>query len=160
VRDTDHTQDEAEDAATLSRRSRYALVMLALGVGVGFVLWRRHNQHPAIDGGTAAKDVVRPADIDSLGTTLLDSWATVADVLSSHQDSVGAEGYLATTDDTGGTTIAFGGGERGARPPTGERILTPTYRRGLCGPARRNPAGPNAGAGDEPEVSPGVAQDL
>jgi predicted phage baseplate assembly protein len=39
--------------------------------------------------------------------------------------------FLARTDDSGVTTVLFGNGVAGARPPTGQQNITTTYRKGI-----------------------------
>jgi predicted phage baseplate assembly protein len=43
----------------------------------------------------------------------------------------GDHGYITTTDDADKTTVTFGNGVNGARPPTGEENVTASYRVGI-----------------------------
>jgi hypothetical protein len=67
---------------------------------------------------------------DDAGVALVELAAGVADALAEYQDAIADEAYLASTDSSGRTTITFGDGEHGARPPSGGSVRE-EYERGV-----------------------------
>ena len=123
VLDPSPTADNSVDEAKRDRRRRLVLA-LSLGVIAAVLLvWRRRRRSQRANASPSGPS-----------HSLLDTWATVADLIAVYQDRLAGEAYLDTagesTDESGGSTVAFGDGRRGALPQWGAGNVTSAYRTG------------------------------